>query len=464
MKKASIRRNLLKWLIVPILSINVIGGGLTFWLAWAPTQVAWDQSLADAAWALIPRLKEVDGTISIDLPQQAEQILRVDHFDSIFFVVRGTSGKTLAGDSDFPVLSAGLRVDEPHAGDGMMRGEPIRIITLKTMVGSQTVFIGAAETLRKRVHSRWIIIMTLLLLEALLTCIAVTIVWFAVRKGLEPLKQLQDDLNRREQMDLSPVAEPDAPIELQPLLAAVNGLLERAKDGATAQQSFLADVAHQLRTPLAGMKIHLEWLVQRHASDDDAMHTTGMLVSATERMIRQTNQLLSLARAEPSQFNRARFDTVALDVLVADAVQHFVQQADARHIDLGFELSSAEVTGDGFLLRDLVDNLIDNAIRHCPIQGVITVRCWHDASDSILVVEDNGPGIPEVHRKAIFDRFYRIDGATTGSGLGLAIVRDIVVDHGAQISIGTGPCGIGTHFMVKFPRSQPLNQKPVLTE
>lgn len=451
MKIASIRLNLLKWLITPILLVNLIGAGSTFWLAWAPTQVAWDQSLADAAWALIPRLKEIDGAISIDLPQQAEQILRVDHFDSIFFVVRDQTGNTLAGDNDFPTLASLNRVDEPQAEDGTMRGEPVRIITLKTVVGSHSLVIGAAETLRKRIHSRWIIIITLLLLEALLTCVAVTIVWFAVKKGLQPLKQMQDDLNGRQPMDLSPVLEPDAPVELKPLLTAVNGLLARAQDGATAKQSFLADVAHQLRTPLAGMKIHLEWLLQRYGSDSETAHTTGMLVSATERMIRQTNQLLALARAEPSQFTRARFEVVELDALVAEAVQHFVQQADSRRVDLGFELFHAEVTGDRFLLRDLVDNLIDNAIRYSPIEGTVTVRCWQDATHSILLVEDNGPGIAEAHRKAIFDRFYRIDGATAGSGLGLAIVRDIVVDHGASISIETGPDGIGTHFKIEFP-------------
>lgn len=451
MKIASIRLNLLKWLITPILLVNLIGAGSTFWLAWAPTQVAWDQSLADAAWALIPRLKEIDGAISIDLPQQAEQILRVDHFDSIFFVVRDQTGNTLAGDNDFPTLASLNRVDEPQAEDGTMRGEPVRIITLKTVVGSHSLVIGAAETLRKRIHSRWIIIITLLLLEALLTCVAVTIVWFAVKKGLQPLKQMQDDLNGRQPMDLSPVLEPDAPVELKPLLTAVNGLLARAQDGATAKQSFLADVAHQLRTPLAGMKIHLEWLLQRYGSDNETAHTTGMLVSATERMIRQTNQLLALATAEPSQFTRARFEVVELDALVAEAVQHFVQQADSRRVDLGFELFHAEVTGDRFLLRDLVDNLIDNAIRYSPIEGTVTVRCWQDATHSILLVEDNGPGIAEAHRKAIFDRFYRIDGATAGSGLGLAIVRDIVVDHGASISIETGPDGIGTHFKIEFP-------------
>lgn len=450
----SIRFKLLKWLIVPLLLINLVGAGLTFWLAWAPTQVAWDQSLADAAWALVPRLKETNGVINIDLPLQAEQVLRVDHFDSIFFVVRDMAGRTLAGDHDFPALSRALRLDDPRVDDGDMRGEPVRIITLKTMIGAQAIFIGAAETLRKRVHSRWVIIVTLLLVEALLTGVAVAVVWVAVQKGLLPLREMQDDLNRRQPRDLSPVIKSDAPDELVPLLAAVNGLLRRAQDGALAQQNFLANVAHQLRTPLAGVKLHLEWLLARHAEDHETQHTAGLILSSTERMIRQANQLLALARAEPSQFTPACFEEVALDALVADCVQQFVQQADLRRIDLGFDLRPTQVVGDRFLLRDLVDNLIDNAIRYSPVGGTVTVRCWQENTYAVLVVEDSGPGIAEQHREAVFNRFYRIDDNTVGSGLGLAIVRDIVTDHAARVAISAGPDGAGTHFRVEFNRQQ----------
>lgn len=450
MTRSSIRFNLLKWLIAPLLLINLVGAGLTFWLAWTPTQIAWDQSLADAAWALAPRLKDAGAGVAIDLPQQAEQVLRVDHFDSIFFVVRDTAGKTLAGDQDFPPLQALSTVDDPRADDGQMRSEPVRIITLKTRVGRHTVYIGAAETLRKRTRSLWLIVAALLMIEAALTCVAVVVVRIAVQNALRPLDAMQGELNRRREVDLSPVPAVGAPIELEPLVVAVNGLLLRAQSGSSAQQNFLANVAHQLRTPLAGLKVHLEWLQARHIDDAETTGTTAMMMAATERMIRQSNQLLALARAEPSHFTSRRLEKLALDELVAEAVQHFVQQADLRGIDLGFDLHPSYLIGDRFLLRDLVDNLIDNAIRYTPVKGTVTVRCRQHAGQCILSVEDSGPGIAANHREAVFDRFYRIDDKTLGSGLGLAIVRDIVADHGAQVAIGCGPDGTGTHFVVTF--------------
>ncbi len=450
MTGSSIRLNLLKWLIAPLLLINLVGAGLTFWLAWTPTRTAWDQSLADAAWALVPRLKDNGTNVVIDLTQQAEQVLRVDHFDSIFFVVRDTAGTTLAGDQDFPPMPSIVAIDDPHADEGMMRKEPVRVITLKTRIGAHTVYIGAAETLRKRTRSLWLIVAALLTIEVLLTCVAIAVVRSAVRKALRPLESMRNALDRRRDIDLSPLPEVDAPVELEPLLAAVNGLLQRAQDGASAQRNFLANVAHQLRTPLAGVKIHLEWLQARHADNAETAATASMMMAATERMIRQSNQLLALARAEPSYFNNRDLEPVALDELVSEAVQQFVQQADLRRIDLGFDLRPARVVGDRFLLRDLVDNLIDNAIRYTPVAGTVTVRCWEQDQHCILAVEDSGPGIAAAHREAVFDRFYRIDDKTDGSGLGLAIVRDIVADHGAQVTIACGENGGGTHFVVTF--------------
>jgi two-component system sensor histidine kinase TctE len=132
-------------------------------------------------------------------------------------------------------------------------------------------------------------------------------------------------------------------------------------------------------------------------------------------------------------------------------VQHFVQQAHKKSIDLGFDLHPTEVAGDRFLLRDLIDNLIDNAIRYSPPGAMVTVSCHEEGQKKLLQIEDNGPGIQPQDREKIFHRFYRLDGNTAGSGLGLAIVRDIVRDHDATIAISPGASGEGTLFTVVFP-------------
>jgi two-component system sensor histidine kinase TctE len=168
-------------------------------------------------------------------------------------------------------------------------------------------------------------------------------------------------------------------------------------------------------------------------------------------MIRQTNQLLSLARAEPNHFEKTRLEPLALNALVEDAIQSFVDQASLKAIDIGFDLRPVTITGDRFLLRDLIDNLIDNAVRYTPPRGAVTVSCGPDGAGGVLSVEDNGPGIPQAKREQVFSRYVRLDDKTHGSGLGLAIVRDIAAVHGARLSVGDAADGRGALFSVHFP-------------
>ncbi|HEX7983199.1 MAG TPA: HAMP domain-containing sensor histidine kinase [Duganella sp.] len=300
---------------------------------------------------------------------------------------------------------------------------------------------------------RQAVVRGLVLLEVLIALACIGLIWFSVSNGLRPLNRLRAGLNARDGDDLAPIALTDVPYELEPVVSALNGLLDKAGEGAKARQDFLANVAHQLRTPLAGLKTQLEWLGERHAEPDTA-HSVKLMLSATERMIRQTNQLLALARAEPNHFERTRLEPVALNLLVEDAIQSFVEQATRKGIDIGFDLRPVEITGDRFLLRDLIDNLIDNAIRYTPAGGTVTVGCRADnAGGGWLTVEDSGPGIPAAKREQVFSRYVRLDDKSHGSGLGLAIVRDIAVVHGAGLDIGDAPGGQGALFTVRFPNA-----------
>ncbi|MGV3656118.1 MAG: sensor histidine kinase [Noviherbaspirillum sp.] len=447
----SIRVTLLKWLVLPLLALNLVGGGLMYQLAWTPAQVAFDSNLGNEAWALISRLHLREREVQIELPRQAEEMLRVDRFDLVYFVVKNSAGKVIAGDRDFPLRNLPETFDTPLTYDHTMRGSEVRIAALKTMIGAQPIFVGVAETLRKRDQVRSRIIFKVALMQALLNLLLGVVVWLGVGRGLRPLQKVRSVLNARNHEDLSALPERHVAVELRPLVDAIDGLLERAQNTARARQEFLADVAHQLRTPLAGVKTQLEWLQHKHGADQEVGRSCAMAMSSVDRMVRQTNQLLALARAEPGQFRTRQLEIVELDNLVGESVQHFVQEAARKAIDLGFELHPTRVTGDRFLLRDMIDNLIDNAIRYSPRAGMVTVRCSQNAAGGLFSVEDGGPGISPEDREKVFKRFHRLDSNANGSGLGLAIVRDIARDHDAQISIMPGPEGKGTIFSVQIP-------------
>jgi len=444
---ASIRLRLLKWLIVPVLLLNLAGVALSYALAWIPAQIAFDQSLSDAAAMLGARLSERGGRLALDLPPQAESALRYDDTDRLYFAVRDSEGRLVAGDAVLPVLPA--RAGAP-AIDATVSGEAVRLVSLPSIAQGAEGIVVVAKTVRKRAQARQAILRAMLPLAALFTLASVGLVWFSVTNGLQPLDRVRAGLASRGADDVSPIPPADVPLEVAPMVRAINGLLERARDGAQAQQDFLANVAHQLRTPLAGLRTQIEWLAQHHGQPDTAP-SLAMMQSSTERMIRQVNQLLALARAEPSQASRARMEHLSLDHLLEESIQHFVEQALRKDIDLGFELRPTTVMGDPFLLRDLIDNLVDNAIRYTPAHGTVTVSCFPHLAGGMLTVEDSGPGIPLAKRAAVFQRFHRLDEKTTGSGLGLAIVRDIALAHGATVAVDAPPGGRGALFSVYFP-------------
>ena len=242
------------------------------------------------------------------------------------------------------------------------------------------------------------------------------------------------------------------------MIHAINELLERLSFALAAQQRFIADAAHQLRTPIAGLKTQTE-LALRQTPPGDAQATLRQLRTATERTTRLVNQLLSLARAEPPVGRVMRaVQRMDLTQLARDATTDWVPRALERGIDLGFDDSSkaAAIEGDPFLLREMLNNLLDNAIRYTQCGGQVTVRVKRDGTHALLEVEDNGPGIPHGERARVFQRFYRVLGTDgEGCGLGLAIVREIAQSHAAAVTLENGADGVGTLVAVTFRQLEP---------
>lgn len=434
----SIRLQLLKWMVGPILLVNGVLAALVGSLAWTPAQVAFDQGLVDSANALARRLAAGAGAQALPPSVQAGG-------DHVWTVLRGADGVQYGGALAFPELRPGAA---PY--DDEVEGEPVRVVALAVATPDGPRQLGVARTLRQRIEARDAIVRSLVVLVSLVTVILVGVVWLSVGNGLRPLARIRAELAAREPGDLAPIPAQQVPFEIAPVVAGFNELLDKVEAGARAQRDFLADMAHQLRTPLAGMQLQLEWLHARHADDAETCRSLTLMGQANDRMIRQVNQLLSLARARDGQPGA---DFVPLDLarLVEDAIQFFVEKAARKNIDLGFDLKLAPVCGNAFQLRDLIDNLVDNALRYTPEGGRVTVRCGRKRDGgSLLIVEDSGPGIPAARRAAVFERYVRLDDKTMGSGLGLAIVRDIARAHHARLSLTDAKEG-GTRIGVRFP-------------
>jgi two-component system sensor histidine kinase TctE len=433
---SSIRLRLLAWLAGPIVFVNLAAAALAYLLAWAPAGLAFDAALQEAARAA-----------ARDPLAAAHPARRADGGELTWVAVRA-GDRLLAGAPGLPAALA-----EGVVGDALQGGEPVRHTSVRAVVDGQPAVLTLARTVRQRRQVRAAMLRGLVLLESVCSLALVGLIWMSVTNGLAPLARLRASLDRRDSVNLAPLPEQDTGHELQPVAAAFNALLERIAEATRVQREFQANVAHQLRTPLAGARLQLEWLAERHRDDSDTAAAVARLLDTNERLTRETNQLLALARAEPSQPGQARLAPLDLSRLVEDGVQSFVERAAARDIDLGFALAPATVDGDVFLLRDLLDNLVDNALRYTPPGGSVTVRCGAPAAGAFLEVEDDGPGIPPAQRARVFERFVRLapDGGATGSGLGLAIVRDIARLHGARVELGEGAAGEGARFTILFP-------------
>jgi two-component system sensor histidine kinase TctE len=312
--------------------------------------------------------------------------------------------------------------------------------------------VQVAETLHKRNRLIWEILAVGLLPALFIALATFALAWTGVVRGIAPLASVRAQLLGRAPHDLQPLDETSAPTEIMPAIEALNRLLERLRQSNEMQQRFLANAAHQLRTPLAGLQMHLELLLCQDLSAETRAEISGMH-AATVRASHLANQLLALAKAEARAENSSPASVVDLYNLADGAAHDWVQRAINRDIDLGFMLEHAQVAGDPVLLEELLDNLLDNALRYTPRGGAVTVRCGAELGLPYLSVEDNGPGIPPAAHERVFERFYRIQGSPgDGAGLGLAIVKEVAQRHRAALQVESpNGNGQGTRVVVRFP-------------
>jgi two-component system, OmpR family, sensor kinase len=331
--------------------------------------------------------------------------------------------------------------------DLSVRGQTWRAYGLQTVDGVIQIAqpIQVRERLARAAALR-VVVPLLLLLPLMIAFVA----WI-VRRGLLPLRDVTAEVQRRDARSLTPLATDNLPEEIEPLAAELNRLLARLQEAFAVQRAFIADAAHELRSPLTVLRLQLQLLDR--APDDAARQTArDSLGAGVERAIHLVEQLLTLARSDPGE-TTGDFELLDLSTVAAQALTDTHALAAAKHIDLSLEREGAvPVKGDREALPTLVRNLVDNAVRYTPAGGSVRVRCQLQAAEALLEVIDTGPGIPAADRARVFDRFYRRANANeTGTGLGLAIVKAIAARHGARVLLDDALSG-GLRVTVSFPR------------
>lgn len=450
----------MQWLLGPLLLLLVLDTGVSWWTSQRAADLAHDRSLLEIAREVALHVRPDGPEGAWVLSAAAEDILLVDPEDRVFFKVTSDKGQVLGGDAALGAPAEG----PPRGGRRVvfyhdrLHGEPVRVVAawipLGSAAGGAAVLVQVAETLNQRNALAWEILAHALVPQLLLIALATAAVWFGVRNGLWPLQRLRHALARRSHLDLAPIDKRGVPHEVQPLVDEINELMGRLGQALDLRNRFIADAAHQLKTPVSGLKAQIE-LALRESDPQRLQHAMAQLYIGVDRLSRLVRQLLSLARNEPGAIDSLRLQPLDLSALALDVSMEWVPQALRRQIDLGFEGAQTPlmIRADADRLRELLNNLIDNAVRYSREGGHITVAAQATSDGQVrLAVSDDGPHIPPEERTRIFERFHRLLGTQAdGSGLGLAIVSEIATLHGARITLTEDEDGVGNTFSVLFP-------------
>ena len=449
----SLRTRLLAWILLPLAGLITLNAWVAYGNAVEASNEAYDRALYLASRALAEELVWRQGALQVNVLRAAGYLLENHTGSRLYYRVADTAGRHLAGDPTLPAAHTGPASSVSYHAlvqfeDGELRGRPVRLAHLTHVLEDERdqphiLKISVAETLETRQQMVRQQLRETLLSQGLLLLAAALLVIVGVQRGIRPLEHFRQRLAARSDDDFSPIAPPDLPGELHPLVGTLNGYLARLGRLIDIRKRFLDNAAHQLRTPLAVLKTQLALADREPAALAAARHTT-------DDAVRLTEQLLAMTRAEhasalPTTSNGASVELVAL---ARQVIQEYLPRALQRGDDLGFETEreTCEVSGSAALLHDALGNLIDNALHHTPPGTRVTVRVglrW-------VEVEDSGPGIPPEHQAHVFERFYRAAPASLrGSGLGLAIVREIAEQSGATVTLRSGPAA-GTVFRIAW--------------
>ena len=468
-EQRSLFGEILDWMLTPLLLLWPISLVLTWLVAQNIAGKPFDRALEYNVGALAQLVTVSNNRVQFNLPQPAREILRADDSDTVYYQVLGARGEFLSGERELMVPHQDDKVvpGVVYIRDSEVRGVEVKVAytwVKLPLPGNKTALVQVAETMEKRSVLATEIVKGVMLPQFVILPLAVLLVWLALVQAIKPLNELEERIRARKPDDLSPIDAQEVPMEVAPLVHSVNDLLMRLKDSISTQKRFLADAAHQLKTPLAGLRMQADLAQREGANAEELKHSLRQIGRASIRATHTVNQLLALARAESSGSAMPRIACDLAELTMA-VVRDCVPRAIEKYIDLGYEgtqpgTQGGQLAGNPTLLKELIRNLVDNAINYTPSSmehpGVITARVLTDPFGKTLVlqVEDSGPGVPEAERELIFQPFYRALGTEAdGTGLGLPIVMEIAHQHNASVSMESthpGQVPPGARFNVRF--------------
>ncbi|HKW84173.1 MAG TPA: sensor histidine kinase [Burkholderiaceae bacterium] len=454
----SLRGRLLLWVMLPLVGAVAADAWTSFRYAQGTATDVQDRLLLGSARIIAEQLHYEDGALQPNIPPAALELFESREVDRVYYRVTGSDGQLITGYEELALPRQSLQSEVPVFFGATVRGATVRAVAFLQPVlqdsGVQDVLVEVAETMNGHAQQTRGLWLRLVSRQLLVVALAALLILFGLHQGFKPLLRLCSAVLERRPGSLHPLGMHAVPIELRPLVDAINQYVQQLEVFANAQQVFIQNAAHQLRTPLTLLATQVGYAVR---SDDPAVRDESLraIRHTVQQAARVVNQLLTLSAAEAQQPGELPIEWVSVDGIVRSVVEDLAGQAAAKSIDLGFECEAPEVRAlaNRVAVREIALNLLDNALRYTQPGGIVTCRLEVFPEAVELTVEDNGPGIPRDEWANVFERFYRVHNSdSAGSGLGLPIVREFAMRMGAEVELTVPQAGHGLAVRVRLRR------------
>lgn len=457
----SISAKLMRSLLFPLILIFVLTAFIAYNLAAWFASDSYDKELLSAAHAVAARLSKDQNGIVAELPTAVQAILKHNDRDEFFYQVLSTSGVRVAGDAALPMPINNINTDKPSFRSAVFNSQNVRIARIRVPLhqdASQLVVVQVARTQNARNDLVRCIFLSIVIPQIIMGVACAACIKVGVDDSLRPMIELSDQIKKRTQWDLNSIDSSLSPKEMVPFIEAINSLFVRIDNHIEEQRRFVSNAAHQLRTPVAGLRAHMEYGRRVSKGNDKFSEVLNQLEIGTDRIAELVGGLLVLARAAERHIKQ--FENIELNDISSEVTSELMRQAANKRIELFFQpsLRQSLVVGDKVEIREMLSNIITNAITYSDQGGIVNVTV-KAGPPPVIYVRDNGPGIPVRERERVFERFYRVLGTkVNGTGLGLAIVLEIARNHNATVELLEPQGSKGTLVKVTFPAFEGVKQ------